>query len=303
VATNEPAVDASGRRRAGAARRRSRWNVAADALVLAGLLYIAFVWLGVAPYAPPVPDYGPMFDARGFWIAWDGGLYDIPWRTNEAYVYSPAFAQLLWPFTLLPWPVFAAGWTLAAIGCLFWMRVPWMIAFPGVIDDILRGNIHVFLAASIVLALRHPSAWAFGIFTKATPGIGLIWPAVRREWRGLGVALATCAMIFSVSFILSASLWFEWFGLLAENAGETARIQVIPLPLVVRLPIAAALIAYAAWTDRAWILPIGVMVGLPNVWTSSTALLAAVPALWHWRERSGANAVLAANPRVTSSSS
>ena len=131
-------------------------EAASHALIIAGVAYIALVWLRIVPYAPPVPDYGPMFDARGFWIAWDGGLYDIPWGEYEAYVYSPAFAQLLWPFTLLPWPVFAAGWTIASIGCLFWMRVPWMIAFPGVIDDILRGNIHVFLAASIVLALAPP---------------------------------------------------------------------------------------------------------------------------------------------------
>ena len=167
------------------------WHAVRDALTIAGLIYIAAVWLGIAPYAPPVPEYGPMFDARGYWIAWEGGLYDIPWGEYEAYVYSPAFAQLLWPFTLLPWPVFAALWTAAAIGCLFWMRVPWMIAFPGVIDDILRGNIHVFLAASIVLALAIPAAWAFGIFTKVTPGIGLA--LVRRARRvaqlaiGLGV--------------------------------------------------------------------------------------------------------------------
>jgi hypothetical protein len=282
--------------------RAAAWRIAKDALTVAGIAYIALVWLRIAPYAPPVPEYGPMFDARGFWMAWDGGLYDIPWRTNEAYVYSPAFAQVLWPFTLLPWPVFAAGWTLAAIGCLFWMRVPWMIAFPGVIDDILRGNIHVFLAASIVLALRQPAAWAFGIFTKVTPAIGLIWPAVRREWRGLLIAIATCAIIFSVSFLLSPTLWLEWFGLLAANVGETARIQVIPLPLLVRLPIAAGLIAFGAWTNRAWMLPIGVMIGLPNVWTSSTALLAAVPALWHWRPRSQTpTPVPAAHPRVPSS--
>lgn len=249
-------------------------------LATAGVVYIALVWLRIAPYAEPVPDYGPMFDARGFWIAWEGGLYDIPWRTNEAYVYSPAFAQILWPFTLLPWPVFAAGWTLAAIGCLFWMRVPWMLAFPGVIDDILRGNIHVFLAAAIVLGLRYPAAWGFGILTKVTPGIGLLWFAVRRQWRQLAIGLAVPAVIAGVSFALSAPLWLEWFDLLAANAGETARIQVIPLPLLVRLPIAAGLVAFGAWTNRAWLVPIGVMVGLPNVWTSSTALLAAVPALW-----------------------
>jgi hypothetical protein len=249
-------------------------------MAVAGLTYIALVWLRIVPYAPPVPDYGPMFDARGFWIAWDGGLYDIPWGDYEAYVYSPAFAQLLWPFTLLPWPVFAAGWTIASIGCLFWMRVPWMLAFPGVIDDILRGNIHVFLAASIVLALRFPAAWAFGILTKVTPAIGLVWHMVRADWRAVAVALGVTGVIVGVSFVLSADLWLEWFGLLAENADATARIRVIPLPLIVRLPIAALLIAYGARTDRAWLVPIGVMIGLPNVWTSSTALLAGSVSLW-----------------------
>jgi hypothetical protein len=260
----------------------------AAGLTVAGLTYIALVWLRLAPYAPPVPDYGPMFDARGFWIAWQGGLYDIPWRTNEAYVYSPAFAQMLWPFTLLPWAVFAAGWTLAAIGCLFWMRVPWMLAFPGVIDDILRGNIHVFLAAAIVLSFRYPAAWAFGILTKVTPGLGVLWYAARREWRRLGIALGVTAAIVVVSFLASSSLWLEWFGLLAANAGESARIQVIPLSLLVRLPIAAAIVGYAGWTNRAWLLPIGVMIGLPNVWTSSTALLAGSASLWRHSLRSAA---------------
>lgn len=258
---------------------RSSWRVARDALTVAGLIYIALVWAGVAPYAPPVPDYGPMFDARGFWNAWNGGLYDIPWRQNEAFVYSPAFAQVLWPLTLLPWPIFAGLWTAAAIGCLFWMRVPWMLAFPGVIDDILRGNIHVFLAAMIVLGFRYPGAWAFGVLTKVTPGIGVVWFAVRREWRSLVWAVGVTGAIFLVSFALSAPLWAEWFGLLASNAGETARIQVIPLPLLVRLPIAFALVGYGGLTSRAWLVPIGVMIGLPNVWTSSTALLAATAAL------------------------
>ena len=262
--------------------RDGLWRIARHALTVAGLVYIALVWLGIAPYAPPVPEYGPMFDARGFWIAWEGGLYDIPWGEYEAYVYSPAFAQLLWPFTLLPWPVFAALWTFAAIGCLFWMRVPWMLAFPGVIDDILRGNIHVFLAASIVLALTFGAAWAFGILTKVTPGIGLLWHAARLEWRPLVMAVVVTGGIFAVSFALSSELWLEWFGLLAENADTTARIRVIPVPLIVRLPIAAVLIVFAARTDRAWLLPIGVMIALPNVWTSSTALLAGSAALWGW---------------------
>ena len=207
----------------------------------------------LVPYAEPVPAYGPMFDAYGIWNAWSGGLYDIPWLEYEAYVYSPAFAQLIYPFTLLPWPVFAALWTGLAIGILFWMRVPWMLAFPGVIDDILRGNIHVFLAGAVVLAVwRQPwgaGAWAFPFLTKVTPGIGILWHPLRGEWRALWVGLGLTAAIVGVSVLLTPDLWAEWISLLAANVGADPRIQVIPLPFLVRLPIAVVLIVVAArWT-------------------------------------------------------
>jgi hypothetical protein len=225
-----------------------------------------------------------MFDAYGIWNAWDGGLYDIPWLEYEAYVYSPAFAQLIYPLTLLPWEVFAALWTGLAVGILFWMRVPWMLAFPGVVDDILRGNIHVFLAGAVVLAVRRrpwgAGAWAFPLLSKVTPGIGMVWHAVRGEWRAVVVGRGVTAGIVAVSVLTAPTLWAEWIGLLMANAGADPRIQVVPLPLLVRLPVALVLVVVAARWDRAWLLPIGVTLALPNVWTSSLALLAAVPALW-----------------------
>jgi hypothetical protein len=262
----------------------TRWAALRHGLTLAGLLYIAAVWLRLVPYAEPVPDYGPMFDAYGIWNAWDGGLYDIPWLEFEAYVYSPAFAQLIYPLTLLPWEAFAALWTGLAIAILFWMRVPWMLAFPGVVDDILRGNIHLFLAGAVVLAVRRQpigaGAWAFPMLTKVTPGIGIVWHAMRGEWRGVVVGLGLTAGIVGASVLVVPDLWAEWIGLLVANAGSDPRIQVVPLPLLVRLPVALALVVVAARWDRAWLLPIGVMLALPNVWTSSLALLAAAPALW-----------------------
>ena len=270
--------------RAGSVGGLTRWAALRHGLTLAGLVYIAAVWLRLVPYAEPVPAYGPMFDAYGIWNAWDGGLYDIPWLENEAYVYSPAFAQLIYPLTLLPWEAFAALWTGLAIAILFWMRVPWMLAFPGVVDDILRGNIHVFLAGAVFLAVRRQpfgaGAWAFPLLTKVTPGIGLLWHAVRGEWRAVVIGLGLTAGIAGASVLVAPDLWAEWIGLLVANAGSDPRIQVVPLPLLVRLPVALAVVIVAARWDRAWLLPIGVMLALPNVWTSSLALLAAAPALW-----------------------
>jgi hypothetical protein len=79
-------------------------------------------------------------------------------------------------------------------------------------------------------------------------------------------------------------LWREWITLLGANVGSDPRIQVIPLPFLVRLPIALALVIVAARWNRAWLLPIGVMLALPNVWTSSLALLAGSAAFW-WADR------------------
>lgn len=254
------------------------------ALTLAGLLYVALVWLGIAPYAPPVTEeYGPMGDSRGYWNAWEGGLYEIPWLTHEAYVYSPAFAQATWPLTLLPWPVWAISWTLACIAVLFWLRAPYLLAFPPVLDDLLRGNVHIFMAAAIVIGMRYPVAWALMLLTKVTPGVGLVWFLVRREWGRLAMAMAGTSVIILVSYLIAPMLWQEWVELLLANAGTTSGVQVIPVPLAARLVIAAAVVGFAAHTNRAWLMPVGVALAMPNVWPSTLAVLAACVLLARWR--------------------
>jgi hypothetical protein len=256
--------------------RDGRLRVVRNALTVAGLTYVVLVWTGIAPYAPPVTDVaGPMGDSFGYWNAWEGGLYDIPWLTNGAYVYSPAFAQLTWPLSLLPWPVWAISWTLASIGALFWMRVPYLIAFPPVLDDVLRGNVHIFMATAIVIGMRYSISWAFMFLTKVTPGIGVLWFAVRREWRAFGVAVGGTALIVAVSFAIAPDLWRDWIDLLISNAGASSGVQVIPLPLAARLAIAAVIIAFAGRTNRAWLLPVGVMLAMPNIWPSTLAVLVA----------------------------
>ena len=52
-----------------------------------------------------------------------------------------------------------------------------------------------FIAAAIVIGFRWPAAWSLVLLTKITPGIGLLWFAVRREWRSLAIALGAVIMI------------------------------------------------------------------------------------------------------------
>jgi len=54
---------------------------------------------------------------------------------------------------------------------------------------------------------------------------------------------------------------------------------VLPVPLVVRLPAAIGLLIWAARTDRAWLLPVAILLGLPAIRVGSLALLLAVPPL------------------------
>ena len=59
--------------------------------------------------------------------------------------------------------------------------------------EIAGGNISLLLALAIVAGFSRPWTWAFVILTKITPGIGLLWFALRREWRSLAIALGATA--------------------------------------------------------------------------------------------------------------
>lgn len=151
--------------------------------------------------------------------------------------------------------------------------------------ELYHGNIHLLLAAAIALGLRHPWTWAFVLLTKVTPGIGLIWFAVRREWRSLGIALGVTAVLVAISLVVDARLWGEWVvdGLLPV-AGEAVQQPNIAVPLVLRLPVAVLLVAWGARTDRRWTLPAGAVLALPVLWISGLSILAAIPAIERLRE-------------------
>jgi hypothetical protein len=50
----------------------------------------------------------------------------------------------------------------------------------------------------------------------------------------------------------------------------------LPVPLLVRMPVAAALIAWGAATNRRWVLPVGMGLSLPTVWLNSPTILVAL---------------------------
>ena len=162
-----------------------------DGLALAGLLFAGYLFLVVAPKAG---TFG--FDAYAYWSVDLADPYAVPAGTFGAFTYSPVIARLFAPFGQLPWPTFlwlwTASWSRRSIW-LGWRSALIVLAFPPVALELYHGNVHLLMAAAIALGFRYPAAWSFILLTKVTPGIGLVWFAVRREWRPLAIALGVTA--------------------------------------------------------------------------------------------------------------
>lgn len=201
--------------------------------------------------------------------------------------YAPVIAWLLYPVSRLPWPAIVAVWTAMNLAALVILgrrsTVLLLIGFPPILLELLNGNIHLFMALAVWAGMRWPIAWAFILLTKVTPGVGVLWFAARHEWRQLGIALGGTAAIVVAGSVLAPDQWGAWVGMLAVSSGMSVSTPLPPL--AVRLPIAAAVVLFAGRTDRAWLVPVGVVIAMPTIWLQSTAILTACFPLWAERAR------------------
>ena len=128
-----------------------------------------------------------------------------------------------------------------------------------------------------MIGFRYPAAWAFVLLTKVTPGIGLVWFAVRREWRALAVALGATAAIAAVSFVIAPRAWFEWISILRTGSTFPEPVWTLDfVPLGVRLITAVAIVVWGARTDRPWTVATAATLALPVLWVNGLATLVAV---------------------------
>jgi hypothetical protein len=220
-------------------------------------------------------------DAFGYWEAWHRqSLYGLPWLEYGAFVYAPPVGQAIWPFSLAPFALFSAAIATAQLLALVWLVGPIWGAFLLLVPVFVlegfgnpiwattyNGNIQILLAAAIAAGVRHPATWAFVILTKVTPGVGLLWFVVRREWRNLGIALGATGAIAALSFVLAPGLWADWLGLLraAASADTVVREPFIAVALAPRLVAAVVLVIWGARTGREWTLLVGGMLALPAI--------------------------------------
>ena len=152
------------------------------------------------------------FDAHSYWGFPRGDLYSGTAAANGMgiYRYAPVFAPPLDLLSRLDWSTFAVLWLALLVATSMWLAGRWWLlalAFPPLIFELYLGNIHLLLAAAIVIGFRYPVTWSFVLLTKVTAAVVV---------RGLLLAPATC---------------LAWFGSLVGTA-DAAGTNHVPIPLV-----------------------------------------------------------------------
>jgi hypothetical protein len=260
-------------------------------LLLAGLAVLVLIlvraWLTASETSA-----GEAYDARAYWEAARGDPYARPVLGSPvAYYYSPAFLQVFAPILALSFPLFLAAWYALNAAALVavarsWLPLAMLSGFVGL--EAIRGNVEPLMALAIVAGFRWPAAWAFILLTKVTPGVGLLWFVARREWRNLFTVLGATAAIAAVSFAFAPGLWWAWAESLVANSAVSIPWAYFPVPLLIRLPIAAALALIAGWRGWRWMVPIASTLAMPALWPVNLTLLVAVFPLLPSFERSTA---------------
>lgn len=243
----------------------------ACSFALAGLLAVVLIGFGS--------------DSHAYYQAWDGPMYgELPGELG-AYLYSPAFAQALWPLTQIPWPAFAILISASAAVALAWLLQPVPLRFRSpllvmCLPEILTGNIFWLLALVAVWGLRYPALWAIPALSKILPTLGIIWFVARHEWRNLMIALVCILALSTLSFLAAPDLWRQWVSFLLSSSREDdlANRPIAP-PLWLRAPAAICLTVYAARHDQPRWLPVAMLLATPMLGHGAYALLAAVPRL------------------------
>ncbi len=246
-----------------------RRRAVVDGLAIAGIawfIFAYFVWGEPAVRTPFV-------DGLAYWGVDTTAPYDTAGvgRTGS-FLYTPVAALLFGVVGRLPEPVFVVLWAALIVALAAWLGRPWpriwLILLLPLSRELLIGQFNVVVTTAIVLGFGRPWLWAIPLLTKVTPGVGILWFAVRREWGSLALALAVTAGLVAASFVLRPGWWSDWLGLISRDQGNAA--QQLPW---LRYALAAAIVAWGARTDRPWTVPLGAFLALPVIYPDSFTFL------------------------------
>ena len=181
---------------------------------------------------------------------------------------SPGFFAAL-PYGLLHVVIVAldlvALWVIAGRS---WIRAGLLFWFPLVISEVASGQLNILVAGAIVEAQRG-RVWPLAIMSWAK-----LWPALAlppRRWRPFLIAVLAFALI-SLPW---PYLYPEWVAALIGNIADP-EAPLVPVPFLLRLPVALVLIAI----QRPWTRALGAMLASPNLYWGQLVVVIAPISLW-----------------------
>jgi hypothetical protein len=247
-------------------------RIGRDSLVLIGVIGAIVYWIYLTKTG------GAPVDVRYYWAADPGNLYPHPEAgEHNGFNYSPWFDWAVAWGRSLPFEVFVAIWRAILLIALVYLAGPFTIfvlfTVP-VASEINAGNIQILLALAIVIGFRRPASWSFVLLTKVTPGVGLLWFALRRQWRHLAIALGVTAGLIAVSFLARPGDWFDYLAL--WTGAPAPAVSPYYLTFWQRLPFALGFIVFGAWRGYRWPVVVGATLALPVYYIISTSMLVGV---------------------------
>lgn len=199
---------------------------------------------------------------------------------SAVYRYSPWFAWLWMPLTLLPRPVVDVAWSLllvAASAAAMWpmaRRRSWIaVAFflPVLIGISAGGNVHALMVAGLVLGIdrRSGPVWIGAAASlKAFPILFALTFVGRRQWWRAAAAAAVTAVL------LAPYLLYDLSNYVTSAGGAAMLSQWMPVYLVAVGVGAAAALALAR-TSYAWLASsVTVALALPRFFVYDVTYLA-----------------------------
>ncbi len=207
-----------------------------------------------------------------------------------AYHYPPPLAQVLAPITVvlpaLAWSVLYRALMLLALWDLAGRRLLQTLALIGFVPVAIAlrfENVEIFMAIGIVLGLRRwPWLFTIGGLIKVSPGLGLVYLALRRRWRDFAVSAAVGAVIVGISYALAPELWRAWIEAITGRADIVGN-SLVPVPYSIRAVAGLLLTVAGGVVGRRrgeLLLVAGMTIANPGLSLQGFAVLAAALPIW-----------------------
>jgi len=194
-----------------------------------------------------------------------------PWNPDGCFLYSPPVAQFMGAVrSVIPFDIFALLLRSAEMFVLIAVAGPAVglaLFIPAVAIELNAGNINMLIVGAVLIGFRYPWAWAFIVLTKVTPGIGMLWFAVRREWRNFAIAMGATLALAILSRLAAPTLWQQY--LVGLDGATDPYVPGIGL----RLPLAAIVVVWGARNNHRWALIVAVFLALPRWYFLSPVVL------------------------------